>query len=154
MDIIYIGISLLAIAMAILIVFKISNEFNAKIQASSEVESYGKEAMGTINSMYPGVVDNSMMFLAVGLCIVALALAAMIRVHPIFLVFFIIMWFIIAFLCGIFSNIYLTMANDAAMADIAEQLTFTTRIMAILPIFLAVFGGILAVIMYRGWQNQ
>ena len=95
------------------------------------------------------VLVGLFLLLIVGLCIVALSLAMMVRVHPIFFVFFLLIFIIIIFLCGVFSNIYLEIANNEEMQDVAGNLKFITNIMGKLPLFIGIFGFLLAGIMYK-----
>lgn len=152
-DLVYIFVSLVAVAVVILIVFKISNELNTEFQGSSKVNARGKSAFNSINNMYPGVLDNSFLILAFGLGIVALVFAMMVRIHPVFLVFFIIILAVIIFVCGVFSNLYQEMANDPELVDVAVQLTFIDNIMTYLPFIIGVFGFLLAIVMYKGYQD-
>jgi len=94
-DVLYIIIVIVVITVGSLLVYKIHNEINQKMQDSEDVTERGKSAMENIENMYTGVLDNTFMLLVVGLCIVALALAAMVRVHPVFIVFFLILLVII-----------------------------------------------------------
>lgn len=153
-DLVYIFVSLVSIAILILIVFKVSNEMNIKFQASSDINARGKSAFNSINNMYSGVLDNSFLILAFGLGIVALVFAMMVRVHPVFLVFFVIILAIIIFVCGVFSNLYQKMANDPELVSVAVQLTFIDNIMTYLPFIIGVFGFLLAIVMYKGWQEN
>ncbi len=142
-------VMLTAFAVGTLIMYKVSDEINTKFQESDKLEPQGKAAYSQINDMYPGVIDNSFLFLVVGLSIVALALAALVRVHPVFFVFFLIMFVVIIFLCGVFSNIYLEMANQPDMIDLAGNLVFITNIIGKLPLIIGIFGFLLAGIMYK-----
>ena len=71
LDLIYIAVFMLVIAMTSLIAFKIYAEINTEMQANDNLETYGKTALTEIRSLYPGVIDNSFLFLSVGLAIVA-----------------------------------------------------------------------------------
>ena len=160
-DIIYIIVAIVVITVASLLVYKISDEINQKFQDSSDIPDDGKVAMGQMNSMYAGVLDNSFMLLVVGLCIAALAMAAMVRIHPIFIVFFVILLVIIVFLGGVFSNIYQKVASNEQMdaADgsgtlLADRLTYMSYVMQFLPFTIGVIGFMMAFIMYRNWQSQ
>lgn len=153
-DILWVGITLLIFSVMILIGFKISSEINTQVQASDIFEEKGKTAMSTITNMYPGVIDNSFLFLTVVLSIGALVLASLVRIHPIFIALFIIVLGFIVFLSGIFSNIYQEIANNPEMLVLAQQLTFTHQIMTLLPIIVGVFGTLLSIIMYKSWETS
>ena len=151
-DLIVIMVMLIAFAVGTLIVYKISNELNTEFQANDDITPTGKAAFSRINDMYPGVVDNSFLLLVIGLSIVALSLAMLVRIHPIFFVFFLLIFIILIFLCGVFSNIYLEIANNPEMQDVAGNLKFITNIIAKLPLFIGILGFILAGIMYKTWS--
>jgi len=152
-DIIFIIISIVVIAVGSLIVYKIHNSINTEFQASSDITSKGKLAMSQIDNMFPTVLDNSFLLLVIGLCIVAIALAAMVRVHPVFFVFFIIVMVIIVFLAGVFSNIYQGIASQSEFTALADNLTFMTFTMQFLPFITGVMGFVLSFVMYKTWQN-
>jgi len=153
LDLPMIGVYAFMIALVILIVYKINDEINTKFQASDDVTAKGKAAMTEVNNLYSGVLDNSFLLLVVGLCIVALALATMVRIHPVFFVFYVILLLIIIFLCAAFSNVYIKMAQQTEMTALAENLTFITHIMGALPWIVGVFGFVLAIVMYKSYQE-
>jgi len=148
-DLIYAMVIIFAFAVMILIGFTISSKLNTEFQASDDITAEGKASFNQINDLYPGVMDNSFLFLTVGLCIATLILAALVRIHPIFLVFFILAWAVLIFLSAICSNIYQTMAANPQLVAQAAQLTFVTHIMNWLPFIIGIFGGILAIVMYK-----
>ena len=148
-DLLIIMVLVVGFAVGTLIVYKISDEINTEFQANTDITAEGKTAYSKINNMYPGVIDNSFLLLIIGLCIVALSLAMLVRVHPIFFVFFLLVFIIVIFLCGVFSNIYLEIANNPEMSDVAGNLTFITNIMGKLPLFIGIFGFLLAGVMYK-----
>ena len=152
-DILYLGLGMLVLAFVVLIGFKVVGELDDHFQASDIVNAQGQAASTQLVGFYPGVIDNSVLFFAVGLAIVAFVLAAMVRVHPIFIPIFIIALIFIVFISGILSNVYQGMASSADFIAYANQLTFTTTILTYLPMFIAVFGTILMVVMYKSWQG-
>ena len=141
-------------SIVILIGFKISNTFNTQIQANVDMPATSKAASAELNNDFSGVVDNSFLFLMVGIGIVTLAMASLVRVHPIFLVFFIIGLIFIIFLSAVFSNIYDKMASDPQLSVEASQLDNITFIINKLPFFVGVFGILLMVVMYKVWGNE
>ena len=153
-DLIFVAVILLVFSITVIIVFKVSNEINTKIQLQDGLDTKGKVAFDQVNNIYSGTLDNMFLFLAVGLSIGALILAASVRVHPIFFILFLIALFLLIFLSGIFSNIYLGMANNAEMQDVAEKLTFTTKLMGVLPFFIGIMGFLLAIVMYKNWREE
>lgn len=154
LDLIFIAVTILTFAVATLIVFKVSNSINDGLQNIDGVTDKAKSEFSRVNNIYVDVIDNMALFLFVGLSIVALILASLVRFHPVFFVFFILLIVVMIFLAGIMSNVYLEMANTTALQAEAEQLEYITRIMYILPFFIGVMGFILSVIMYKNWRDS
>lgn len=157
-DLILIGVILLFASITILIGFKIVTALDDKFQTSPVIEkfdtgSHARTASTTLKGYYPGVIDNTFLFLAIGLSIVTLVLAALVRVHPMFIALFFIGLSVIIFVTGVFSNIYQEMAGNTNLATQADQLTFISHVLEYLPFIIGVFGFILCLIMYKLWKN-
>lgn len=153
-DLVYIAITLLGAGMLILLFGKFSSEFNSQIQTLDEVPTAGKTAVSQIDDLYGGVIDNSFLFLAIGLAVAALIFAFLVVIHPIFFVFYFIMLGVVVYVSGVMSNIYQTAASEAVLADVAAKLIFTSHILEYLPVIVGVFGFVLAIIMYKTWQER
>lgn len=151
-DLILIMVIITAFAVGTLVVYKISNELNTKFQANDRLDDKGKAAFSQINNMYPSVIDNSFLLLVIGLCLGALILAFMVRIHPVFFVGFVIVLVIIIFLAGVMSNIYLEIANNPNFEEEATNLTFITHIIGKLPLIIGIFGFLISIVMYKNWQ--
>jgi len=152
-DLVYVGTTLLAIAILVLIMGKWTMDFNTNIQTNDDIPVAGKTAVQQIDNLYGGVIDNSFLFLTIGLCIVALVFAMLVVIHPVFFVFYFIMLGIVVYVSGVMSNIYQMAAEEAALADMAAKLLWIGHIMEYLPFIVGVFGFVLAVIMYKTWRN-
>jgi len=153
-DIIFGGVILLVAAIVILISFKLAAEFNTNIQADASIPTAGKTASSTLTNYFPSVVDNVFLLLTIGIAIATLVMAALVRVHPIFLVFFLIGLILIIFISGILSNVYDAMATDIQLATQANQLNFISFIMTRLPFIVGVIGVLLMIVMYKVWQVE
>jgi len=153
-DVLYLGVIILFAAVVILIGYKIANVFDTNIQANTDMPAEGKTASTKLVGYYPTVIDNSFLFLVIGMSIVTLLMASLVRVHPIFLVFFIIGLVFIIFLCGMFTNIYETMASDPLLSTEAAGLSKIGFIVGKLPFIIGIFGVVLMIIMYKMGENQ
>lgn len=152
-DILLLAAVLIVLSICGLIGFKIMDMFNTSAQSSDVFEVEGKAASAKINSMFPGVIDNSFLFVAVGLGIAAFMMAAMVRVHPVFLVFYIFILVVIIIMSAIFSNSYQAIAATPELSSLADQMIITSTVMQILPFIVGIFGTILAIIMYKSGQG-
>lgn len=152
-DLIFIGVILLFTSMVVLIGFKLTTEIDSQIQGMNVLDVQGKAASTKLVAVYPGSIDNTFLILAIGLSLITLVLAALVRIHPMFIFFYFIGLTIVIYVSGIFSNIYQEMAGDAEFSALANQLTFIDHIMEFLPFIVGVFGTILMVTMYKLWRN-
>ena len=143
---------ILFFAVAMLISFKVSSEYNNFIQGDSNFDAQGKQASEKITGYFPGVVDNTFLFFAIGLSLVTLGLAVAVRFHPIFIIFFLLGLIFLIFLSALGSNIYSQMASHAILEDEANQLIFSRTIMQRLPLIIGIVGFLLMIIMYRQWR--
>lgn len=152
-DLIFIATVIFFFAVLVLIGFKVTNEFSSQIQSDDVFTADAKTAVASVNNLYPTAVDNSFLFLMVGLIIAAFVFAMAVAIHPVFFILYIIVFAFVIFLGAIFSNVYQQMATDPALVDMANQLIFTSHILIWLPVILCIFGFILSVVMYRTYQN-
>ncbi len=153
-DIIFAAVVLLFFGIVVLFGYKISTEFDNQIQANDVIESHGKAASTKLVSYYPGVIDNTFLFFTVALSVVTLVLAALVRIHPIFIPFYFLGLVIIIFLSGLLSNIYQEMASDTNLISQANDLTFISNILNQLPFIVGIFGMVLMIVMYKLWSIQ
>ena len=152
-DMLFVAAVLLATGMMILLGFKFMTELNTAIQDHDMVDAQGKASTLQLKNYYPGVIDNSFLMLAIGLCIVTIILAALVRVSPIFLALYIIALTFVIFICGAMSNIYQEMAANPQLVAEAAQLVFISNVLTYLPLIVGVVGSLLAIIMYKAWSS-
>ena len=160
-DIIFIATVMFFFAIVILIGFKVNDELKNKFEENEMQDSFEPSAAIRINAtfaqtngMFTGVLDNSFLFLVIGLSGMAFVMAGLVRIHPIFFVFYIIILTIVIFLCGIFSTVYNQIASQPEFATLAAELTFIHHIMTYLPLFIGVMGVILSIVMYKLFAFQ
>ena len=153
LDVAFVAIMLFFTATVILFGYKITASLNDKVQDSSIVDSYGKQSFNTLEGYYPTVLDSSFLFITIGVVIATIAMAALVRVHPIFIIFYIIGWVMIIILSGVFSNVYETMAENGQLSGVSTNLTIINTIMTYLPIIVGVLGTIIAIVMYKTWRD-
>ena len=151
-DLVLIMVIIIFFAIGTLIVYKISDELNTQFQESEDINDEGKVAFDSINNMFPNVIDNTFLLLIFGLGIGALILAFLVRVHPVFFVGFLLVLVIIIFVSGVFSNIYLEIANTDDFVGVAANLTFITHIIGKLPLIIGILGFLISIVMYKQFQ--
>jgi len=153
LDLIVIGVLLLAFSFSILIGFKITTEFNSVIQTNADIPAEAKTASSSLLGEYTGSIDYGFLFFTIGLSIVVLLMAALVRIHPIFIVLYAIGLITVIFFAGVFSNIYQELADSTEFAALSGQLLFVDKIMTFLPWFVAVVGVLLCIVMYKSYSD-
>ncbi len=149
-DVLFWALGLTVFAIVVLVGFKVMSEVDTKFQDGSlglPVEA--TTASTQIVNTYDGILDNAFLFLTIGLVIVSLALAAFVRIHPIFIPFFMMGLFFLTFIAGILSNIYTQIASQTELVAQAEQLIFITHVLTFLPFIVAIFGVVIMVVLYK-----
>lgn len=155
-DIAWIIASLFAISIIVLISFKITDSIKTEFNSNDATnnDKYVNASLAQVRGMFPGVVDSAIMFTFVVLLIAAIAFALLTRFHPIFFVFFIIIFAILLVIAGTISDAYQEFAENSNFAALEGELTFTHLIMRHLPWVIAIVGCILAWVMYKLWQAE
>ena len=154
-DAVFIMGFLLMVTIGILIGFKVVTEFNSNVQSNDAFDADAKAISNRMEGIFPGVLDNMFLFLMIGLSLAAIILAAMVRVHPVFMILFFIILVVIIILAGVFSNVYQELAANPSLSTQADQLTFISIIMNFLPFIIGIIGFIIMIVMYKiGGANE
>jgi hypothetical protein len=151
-DLFLVGGILVFFAIATLLGFKVMSEWKTQTDSMSNIPAAAKVANARLEAHFSGVLDNTFLTAAVFLAIGVLILAALVRVHPIFIPIFIIALIFLIFFAGILSNIYQEMAATSQLAPQANQLVMIGTIMGVLPLIIGIFGTIIMIIMYKNWK--
>lgn len=157
-DLLGIGVILLFFGIVILFGYLFTSNINDKIQAMPQIaelnpEGQARAVTAQLTGYYPGVIDNMFLVLVVGLSIVTLVLAALVRIHPVFIPFFFIGLVLVIIFSGILSNVYQEMAANERLEPYATNLVFASNVLEFLPFIIGIIGIILMVVMYKTWQN-
>ena len=136
-------------SVVVIIGLKVATEFKNNIDSNSAFDDgLSRQAVAVSVSRYANVIDNMFLFLIFFMGIVTLILAALIRVHPIFVPLFFIGLVITIFLTSIFANIYQEISSNEELSSITADLPFINNIMLILPVIVGLFGFFLMFILY------
>lgn len=151
-DVAYIVIILLAFSLLILISSRVLGGFVSELKNVPGVAQEGIDAANNFEHQYNNTIDGAFLFLFAGIIIAMFVLAALVRVHPIFIPLFFIALIFVIFLCGIASNVYQEMAANTEMVSIAEDHIFMSHIMEFFPLIIGVVGFALMLVMYKLWS--
>ncbi len=144
---------MLIIGILLLVGYKVMSSVNDGFQASDAVNADGKDAFNRLTNQYPTVIDNSVLIILACLMIGTIGLALMIRVHPVFIIFFAIFLLILVIVSAVFSNIYINVANADGMTTFAENMPIMTFVICWLPWIIAILGIVLAIFMYKNYEE-
>ena len=153
-DIIFWGVVLVFFGFVMLLGFHLINAFGTQISTMDGIPATAITATTTLSGMFPGIIDNMFLILVVGIVIGAFALASLVRVHPVFIPFYILALLLVIVLSAVGSNIYQEMASNALLLAEANQFLFMGTVLKFLPLFTGVFGTILMIVMYKTWSNS
>ena len=153
-DLLFMAVAIFVFGVATLLGYAVYSSFNTEIQTMTDIPADAKTASTSMVAHFPGVLDNSILFLAFGLGVIAFMLAAMVRVHPVFLFIYLIFLVIIVIICGALSNVYQEMAANDNLSGYAANLGVANALLTYLPIIVGVFGTILAIVMYKSWRES
>lgn len=154
LDLVFLIVVALFFGIIVLVMYKLGSSFNDKIQSMNVIPTEAKTFSTAMVGHYSGVVDYSMLFLVIGLGLAAFIMASLVRIHPIFLPFYLIALVLVIFFAGIASNIYQEMAANPSLSSLASNLVIISNILYFLPLIVGVFGTILAIVMYKLWDNS
>lgn len=154
-DILFIGLIALIFSVVVVIGLKVTTSIGDEINERTDLfDSRTIDNTNLVITKYENSINNAFLFLIVGVAIVSLVLAALVRVHPMFIPFFFIGWIIVVFMSGIFSNIYQEMSANPELATTAASLDFINVIMTTLPMIVGIFGILLMLVMYKLWSDD
>ena len=151
-DIALIAAVLLFFSIILLFSFKITGAWNDQIQTMTDIPTEAKTSSNQLLGYYSGSMDYGFLILAIGLGIATLILAALVRVHPVFIPFYFLGLLVLIVLCAVFSNIYQEMAANTQLISFADKLVFTSHILNYLPLIVGTFGILLMIVMYKLWS--
>lgn len=153
LDLFFLVFFLALLGSIILVTFTMLSGTNDGIQSSDIVPSEVKTFSQTNTDRYQSSFNGAYVFGFVMLCIATLALAALIRVHPIFLVFFIVSWIFLIFIGGIASNVYSSLAESSELASEAAGFSMMGSILTYLPFLIGIIGAVLGIVMFKLWSD-
>jgi hypothetical protein len=151
-DIIWVVAVIGAFSLFLLVFTTMNMAFNTAIQ-NSPVVNISAAANISQSATTQQITSWNLAFpwIYIGLNLSALAFSFLVRVHPIFFVFAILVLVVTVIFAAIFSNTYSTVANVPGLQSAANQLPFVSLVMDNLVISTIIFGFIDAILMYTSF---
>lgn len=152
-DLIFIVTGVFGMALLAIIVAYVSSSINTEIQGIGAFNFAAKEASSSMADGFPTVINAGIIFVFFALVIVSLVLAAMIPVHPIFIVFYIFEYLIIVWLTGGIANAYQAVIESSVFAAQRSSFFLTEFLFRYSPIIIGIVGIALMIITYKAKQS-
>lgn len=148
-DLPYIIGGIFSFAIIVFLVTYLTGSINDRIQDIDTFDANAKAKSQQMTDDFPKVVDGGTVLLFFLLCFVSFVFAALIPVHPVFVVFYILEWLLLIWIGGGIANAYQMFYENPVFADTATKFTLQMNLFRYLPFIVGVIGAILAVIMYK-----
>ena len=148
-DLMYIVVVMFVLATVCLIGYTIGSKFMEKVTTTDSMPTEAVTIGNQVNGYYTSVLDKALPVILIGMCVVAIVLATLVRVHPAFIVFFIIAWVFVIVIAAVMSNAYVDLAAGSQVAGYASNLVMTAFVLKWLPWIVGVIGVVLMFILYK-----
>lgn len=148
-DMFYIMGSITVIFLIILVVGLVYSSANTRIQQIDAIDSDSKALFSQEAGKFSERMDNALIYVFFGLCITTLILAALVRVHWIFIPFFIFAMIFMIIYAGLLSNVVEEATSSGILAEEAAKYTNMMTVLQYLPWFIFIFSLLLMFILYK-----
>lgn len=129
LDMMWIAIIAVVLAITILIGWKIMSDVNTQFQASDSLNNESKEIMSERSSGFANLWDNIFLFVFVGSFIAALIASVFIDAHPVVFGISLFVLIIVVIIAAAMANVYGEMESSDDLSTEAADLTFIPFIM-------------------------
>ena len=148
-DLLFIALAMFMLGFGILIAHTIITEVIA-------TTSFTATAAGVLTNAQTAVATFNLGFIIifVGLAATTVILAYMVPSHPIFIVTGVLTLVVLMVLIPMFSNAFGVLAADSQLSTAAASFPMVTYIMDSMPLWTAVIGMMVIIVMYVKWRNQ
>lgn len=148
-NIIFMGLFMFAIALIIVVCFYAFSQINAGFQASNTLTPQAKAASQDVIDKYPGMMDWTILFVMIGLFLVALVSSLIIIMHPALAILYFIGLVVVTFVMAVLSNAFQDVVANPAFTSTIAQLPMINSVMGWLPVFTFFFGLACMAVMFK-----
>lgn len=147
----------LLLSISVLVVFGIAIFVSSLIVTSFQIATNVNDSSGNpiINqtllntgSTVIGVFDANFGFAIIGIGIFLFVTAFLVNSHPVFLPLNIIVYIILIFISGIFSNVFITFAESSAIIGTANNFPTVIFVWRNMPFILTILAGLNLIVMF------
>lgn len=122
---------------------------NDRVQVNDLFESNAKSASEKMSQGFPTTMNSGIVFVFFAMSAISLVLASLVPIHPAFVIFYFLEWFLLIYIGGAIANTYQAIIESAAFAPIETYFTFSTFFFRYFPFVIGIIGALLAIVMYK-----
>lgn len=153
-DLFFIMTAIFLIFIIVITVGVIYSKVNTSIQGIDSVSADTKVIVNNMANKYPQQMQNGMIMAFVGLCILTLIFAALIKVHWMFLPIYLATMVFMIIQAGIISNIYEKLISLDSLAVEAAKYQTMNSLFLWLPWTIFIFSLLVMFIMYKVFPSN
>lgn len=147
-DIFFVAIMFIILAVTVVTGYFIFNEFNDSVQASDDFSAEAKTVSASNAGNFLEVFDKFFLFAIIGLSIGLIVGATLLNTHPAFFLGAVILLGFLVFFAAIMSNTYEDFANDPTISDYADDFIILPWVFLNFPKIFVVIGILMLVALF------
>lgn len=147
-EIFFATLILFVFAIMSLISYNILANFNNVVQDNDLLGDVGSDIVSQHTTKFPATFDNAFAFIFVGLGLILVISAFMVRNHPIFFVFIMIVFALFIIVNAVLANVYEDFASQSDLAELRDEFPIQEYIMGLFPFFIFFLSLVVAIIQY------
>ena len=147
-DIFFVAIMLIILAVTVVTGYFIFNQFNDNVQASDDFSAQAKTVSAANAGNFLAVFDKFFLFGIIGLTIGLIVGATLLNTHPAFFLGAVILLGFLVFFAAVMSNTYEDFANDPTISTYADDFVILPWVFENLPKIFVVVGILMLVALF------
>lgn len=146
-DLLYIGFILMSIAIVGMVGYKIVKEYNTMADDSELIDDRSLGLSQDYENNMVNMIDQLFIIILVGISIVTVVSSFFIMSHPVFYFFFVIILSVLAYINGIYANVYQAFSLSEQLSVEANAFVMIPHIMRYFPLVMLIISFVIAIIM-------
>lgn len=147
-DFLLIAIVLFALAITVIVCYKVVKVFNNNIQNIATIPNEDKQIISTLRNNYVTIWDGLFLFFFILVFLVLLISASLLDAHPAFFIVMLIVTIVTAFVGMHLANTYAYFVQNPSIAEEAAEFTIVPFFFKNYPTVLAIMGITTAIVLY------
>lgn len=120
LDMIFVLVGLLLVAIVSVLAYKMLSDINIDVQADGDIAAVGKSELSAVTTNYPLYMDNAFVLLFVMLWVALIVTSFLVDSHPVFFILTVVLLVFVFVVSMILSNVYQDVMADADFSTAAS----------------------------------